>query len=193
MFDTCIKIILNDLNRYIKTKAGLNEDQVVYATHTDLATEQETTPNQYTNKVIMSLVDIVHQETAQNPNKYVRQGDQYIIKSLPINFYLYLLFSANFKGEHGIQGLNYLTKVIAFFHSKSYFTSKNTPDLPYPELEGMSVSLVKFDNEQKSALWGSLNATYMPSVLYKVGLIPVQDIPEAWPTAPEIDSIYKHR
>ncbi|OJW73573.1 MAG: hypothetical protein BGO68_02995 [Candidatus Amoebophilus sp. 36-38] len=187
MFDTCIKTILTDLNRHIKARTGLNEDQALYATYTDLASPAIN--NLYTNKVIMSVVDIVHQETTQSSNTYIQQGNNYIVKNLPINFYLYILFAAHFEAEHALEGLSYLARVIAFFNSKNYFTSKNTPDLTYPELDGISVSIINLDHEQKSSLWTCLKSTYMPSVVYKIGMIPIEDN-AIWPTVPPINEIY---
>jgi hypothetical protein len=190
VFDKCIKTILNELNSYIKTRAGINEDQVIYANYSDLATSKSNTANPYTNKIIMTLVDIVHQDTIQSAQTYVRQGNHYISKNSPINFYLHILFAAHFEDKHAIEGLSHLARVIAFFQFKNHFTSKNTPTLSYPELEGISVSLIELSYEQKSLLWRSLNSTYLPSVVYKIGMIPIEDKPEIWPEIPVISDLH---
>ena len=193
MFDTSIKTILADLNRHIKARTGLNEDPVVYATYTDLQSVTTNLTNVYANKITMSVVDIEHHETTQAPNTYIQQGNNYVIKNLPINFYLHILFSAHFEAAQSLQGLSNLTRVIAFFNFKNYFTAKNTPNLIYPELDGITVSIVNLDYEQRSHLWNCLQATYMPSVVYKMGMIPVHDDAEVWPTVPPVDQIYSHQ
>lgn len=189
MFDKCIKTILDDLNGYIRTRTGVNEDPVIYTNYSELATFKSDTTNSYTNKIIMSLVDIVHQDTIQNTQTYVRQGNHYITKNLPINFYLHVLFAAHFKDKYAIEGLSHLARVIAFFQAKNHFTSKNTPALSASELEGISASLIALDYEQKSVLWGCLKASYIPSVVYKIGMVPIEDTPEIWPEIPVISEL----
>jgi hypothetical protein len=179
-----------ELNRYIKTRTGAEEDQVLYLNYADLQSPpSRDTSIAYNNKVIMSVVDIVQETINQNPSTYVQQGNNYIIKNLPLNFYVHILFAANYKGSNAIRGLRYLASVIAFFQSKGHFTVQNTTALQTSDLEEFSAFMVKLDYQQKKALWSCLGTTYMPSVVYKVGMIPITDIPEMWPEIPAINKI----
>jgi hypothetical protein len=188
VFDTCVHTILNETNKYIKTRTGIDEDCVIYANYADLQYQQRN-DSIYKNRILVSVVDIVQETTNQNPTTYIQQGNNYIIKNLPANFYVYMLFAANYKDSRTVEGLKYLASVIAFFQSKNHFTIQNTPTLQVTNLEEFSAFPVKLDYQQKRALWGCLSTTYLPSVLYKIGIIPITDIPEIWPEIPAISTI----
>jgi len=189
VFDTCVHTILNEVNSYIKTRIGTNEEQVVYTNYADLELQQRATSANHKNKIIMSVVDIVQEAINQNPNTYVQQGNNYIIKNLPVNFYVHILFAANYKDSQVLEGLKYLSSIVAFFQYKNHFTTQNTPTLQTSNLEEFSAFLVKLDYQQKEALWSCLNTTYMPSVVYKIGMIPITDMPTFWQEIPAINKI----
>jgi len=189
VFDTCVHTILNETNRYIKTRTGTDEDCVVYANYADLQSQQRNDSITYKNKIIVSVVDLVQETTNQNPTTYIQQGNNYIIKNLPANFYVYMLFAANYKDSRAVEGLKYLASVIAFFQFKNHFTTQNTPTLQNTNLEEFSALLMKLDYQQKEALWSCLNTTYMSSVVYKIGMIPITDTPEIWPEIPALSTI----
>lgn len=187
MLDNYLQIILAEVNSYIKTKRASTEDRVIYSNYTDL--QLSPTPTTYDDKIIMSLVDIRQEDNQNNPAKYVPQGNHYVLRPRPINFYIYLLFAINFKGEQALTGLQYLSHLINFFQNKNTFTFQNTPSLQADNAGEFSISLVKLDYQEKRALWGSLHATYVPSLLYKVGLIPITDMAMLWPEVPAISDI----
>ena len=188
MFNICVETILIELNRYIKIRIPSTEDAVIYLNYIDLKTQQKESESLYENKIIMSLVDIAQEDISCNPKTYIQQGDKYILKNLPTNFYINLLFATNFKGNNALTGLKYLTLVIAFFQSNNHFTNKNTPSLQATNLEEFSVSLVKLEGQQKNDLWKCLDITYQPSILYKAGLIPIVDV-DIWTDTPVIQEI----
>jgi len=182
-----LQTLLTEANSYIKTKTASIEDQVICLNYTDL--QISPAPGTYDNKIIMSLVDIRQEDNNHNPQKYIQQGNHYVLRTVPMNFYIYLLFATHFKGEQALAGLRYLSSIIAFFQSKPTFTTQNTPSLQVDDLGEFSISLVKLDYQEKSALWSSLQATYTPSVLYKVGMVPIADTPTRYPEVPAITDI----
>ncbi len=191
VLETYLQTILTEANSYIKTKTASTEDWVIYLNYTDL--QLSPTPATYDNKIIMSLVDIQQEDNNHNPQKYVQQGNHYVLRAVPMNFYIYLLFATNFKGEQALAGLRYLSSIIACFQSKNTFTTQNTPSMQVDGIGEFPISLVKLDYQEKSALWSSLQATYTPSVLYKVGMVPVADTPTMlWPEVPAISDITLH-
>lgn len=171
----------------MKTQTGSTEDWVIYLNYTDLQLSPALAA--YDHKIIMSLVDIRPEDSNHNPTKYIQQGNNYVLRTVPMNFYIYLLFATNFKGENALAGLRYLSAIIALFQAKNTFTPQNTPSLQVNGLGEFSISLVKLDYQEKSALWSSLQTTYTPSVLYKVGMIPIADTPMPYPEIPAINDI----
>lgn len=93
-----------------------------------------------------------------------------------INLNLFLLITANFNDYD--TGLKFLSGAIRFFQSKSVFTPDNTPGLD-PVVKKLIVELHSLSFEQQNHLWGSLGAKFMPSVLYKVRMLSIQEAQKA--------------
>jgi len=84
-----------------------------------------------------------------------------------------MLFSAYFPNDYN-EALKMLSLVIAYFQKMKQFTTANSPDLP-PQLQNLSVELFTLGLEQQNHLWGALGAKYIPSVVYKMRLVPIVD------------------
>jgi hypothetical protein len=130
----------------------------------------------------MSLVNIEEEKvmksqktTAVDINGLV----SHINPELKIN--LYLLIAAHFKKYN--TGLEFLSGVIRFFQSKSVFTHQNTPALD-KAIQKLIVELYTLNFEQQNHLWGALGAKYLPSVMYKIRLLSVQESQKADEEAP---------
>eukprot|EP01132_Coremiostelium_polycephalum_P000723 gene723-896_t len=188
VFDTCIHTVLTELNNYLRTRAGYTET-VQYSNYAELYMQELSTSEDHRNRIVMSVVGITPENMNQNPTRYVPQGNGYIIQNMPINFYLHVLFSANYQGNSAIEGLKYLSYVVAFFQSKDHFTLQNTPSLQGTSLKEFSAFLVKSDYHQKEALWSGLNTAHTPSLIYKIGTIPIADVPAVWPQVAAINKI----
>lgn len=65
----------------------------------------------------------------------------------------------------------------------------NMPMLQQLDLSNLSLELMKLSYQEKSALWTCIGAPYMPSVLYKLGIIPVEDKGATRSIVPEIRDI----
>jgi hypothetical protein len=75
--------------------------------------------------------------------------------------------------------LQYLSLIIKFFQHKNVFTPQNTlPDngLTFdPSVEKVIVDMVSMNAEQVNHLWATLGGKYLPSVLYKMRTITIED------------------
>lgn len=64
----------------------------------------------------MSVVDLVKEERGSTDEEYIPQSSGgYITQSQPINFSIYVLFSTYSKLGHALEGLKYLSLVIALY------------------------------------------------------------------------------
>ncbi|MGM9475491.1 DUF4255 domain-containing protein [Pedobacter sp. GSP4] len=97
---------------------------------------------------------------------------------------LYVLISANFNqaGTESptldyLEGLKKLSQVISFFQSKNVFTQANSPLLATMDsnIERLSAELFSFNFEQMNHFWSIIGHSYLPSVLYKIRMITVQE------------------
>ena len=190
MIDSCLDLMRNELNARIKDRTGVREEKVVL---TNLGRQIDLDEAHLANKTVMSVVDIVQEEQGSTDEEYVPQGDgSYITQSQPIKFNVYILFSAYYKLDHVLEGFKYLSLVIAFFQSKNYFDVSNTSPLQQLGLDNLSMELVNLSYQEKSALWKRISTPYVPSVLYKLGIIPVEDTEARGIRVPEIKDIVIH-
>ena len=170
MLHHCTNIILSEANRYVKSKVNTQQSPISIA-----ILEKSKIESNYTNGIIMRLVDIASVELRSNPNEYVPQGDGFVMRKAPEAFNLYFLFSTSYKESSFLKDLEILSYIAEFFQHKSHFDTQNTPSLQEIGMENFSVELVKMTTSEKSMLWNSLNVPYSPSLLYKIGLIFVGD------------------
>lgn len=121
----------------------------------------------------LTLINIEEERVnkAQSPVAMTQAGKTiYVNPELRLN--LYLLLSANFTTY--LTGIKYLSSVIGFFQSKHVFTPADTPSLD-PSMEKLVVELYSLNLEQQNHLWGYLGGKYLPSVVYKVRLVIIQE------------------
>lgn len=96
---------------------------------------------------------------------------------------LYILISANFQDTTGqesddyVEGLKQLSYVISFFQAKNVFTIDNSPALADfdPSIRKLIVELYSYSFEQLYNFWTVVGTKYLPSVLYRVRLLRIQE------------------
>ena len=130
------------------------------------------------NKVIISLVNIEEEKTLKNDPFYIRRNDpqngEQIEKRNPTLYVnLYVLISC---ADEYLTALERLSIVVEYLQGKNVFTAANSePDELYPEkVEKIILDLFSLNFEQINHLWGILGGKYVPSVLYKMRLLPIQ-------------------
>lgn len=129
-----------------------------------------------TDTVMMSLVNIEEETTLKNGSAY-RQIDAFtkarVNPVLYMNFYV--LFAINSTNETNyLNALLLLSNVIGFFQHKCVFTRDNTPVLD-PKIEKLIAELYSPNFEQLNHLWAMLGGKYMPSVLYRIRMLMIED------------------
>ncbi len=125
------------------------------------------------NKVVLSMVNI-EQDSVYKPVeafKRVEGGKSQRINP-QININLYVLFVANLSVY--TEAMKSIAHVISFFQLN--------PSFDYADFAGekgpkgrLSFDLFSMTFEQQNNLWSVLGAKYMPSVVYKVGMLEIQD------------------
>ncbi len=125
------------------------------------------------NTIGVTLVNIEEERVVKSQKAYTTAYDGSIVYCNPnIKLNLFVLLIANF-GDYKT-GLQYLSGVIRYFQYKNVFTSENTPTLDVG-IEKLIVELYSMNFEQQNNLWSSLGAKYMPSVLYRVRMLTIQE------------------
>lgn len=127
------------------------------------------------DSVVMTIVNIEEEKTLKNTPPYIRKGDSIEKRNPTLFLNLYVLFSC--PADEYLNAVEYISQVIGFFQTKNVFTPENissgSGNFP-KKIEKIVMELVTLNFEQLNHLWGILGGKYMPSVMYKLRLIPVQ-------------------
>ena len=129
------------------------------------------------NTICLSLLNINEDASMRNPMIKKRvEGTKVYTQTPGISLDLSIIFIANFPNDY-VSELNYITKIIEFFQKKDTFTLANTPSLKkqdrYFEQLVFKLSTTKLEDQHN--IWSLLGIKYMPSVMYSVGKILVQE------------------
>jgi hypothetical protein len=125
----------------------------------------------------LTLVNIEEERNARSPNNYVKLNDKIEYRSPKLHLNLYCLFSVNHSSYD--TALQYLSLILQFFQHKNVITAKNTPAdnglTLDPRIEKLIFDMVSMNAEQVNHLWATLGGKYLPSVLYKVRMITLEE------------------
>ncbi|MCB0580436.1 MAG: DUF4255 domain-containing protein [Phaeodactylibacter sp.] len=173
MLDTALNILLEELTQYIDLRFKPPEPKVVFS---NLIDQDGSVAISGENQIVMSLVDIQEERFQAYKPQFAQKGDGTFRKeNHPIHLNLYVLFSAYFEARSVMEGVKLLSAVISFFQSKYIYTKQNAPGLSGSNIEKLIVEMNNTNLQDKSYLWGMIGAKYMPSVLYKVRMLTIQE------------------
>ncbi len=194
MIHATLNFLTKSINNFLKIKNGLDEDKI-FLTHVS-----DDSGIAIPNKSLgLSLVNIEEEKVFKEQNTTFINSEgivEYRNPELKLN--LYILVTANFQdkladddSDDYYEGLKQLSHVISFFQSKNVFTNDNSPLLASedPNIKKLILELYSYSFEQMYNFWSVLGTKYLPSVLYKVRMIKVQEdelISDAFPIE-EID------
>lgn len=123
------------------------------------------------DKLILSLVNIEEDRIAKTPDNFIRQGLTTIYRNLPLHFNITLIFSATHNYE---KALPLIEGVIRFFQVKNVFDKSNTTGLD-EEINRVVFDLTSLNLEQMHQLWTSLGGKYIPSVIFKMRMMQIDE------------------
>lgn len=170
MLDIALKFLASELNTYLLTRTGTEFGAVQLGRVVDDAGKWAIKEDH----LGLALVNVEEERTVkvQVPEPQLVNGRQ-VLREPVLKLNLYLLFAANFKLYD--VGLQYLSLVLAFFQSHPLFTRDRTPGLD-PQIERLAADLQSPGFEQLNQMWAFIGGKQLPSVLYRVRLVLVQDL-----------------
>lgn len=127
------------------------------------------------NVLVFSLVSIQKDPIASNA--FPKKPDivaESVSKAAPLHLNLYIVLGAYYKPEQIADGLDTLTIAMSFLQGKPLWNAQNSPGLP-SGLEKLIFEMEPCDFHQLSHIWGTVGAKYLPSVLYKIRMIIIDD------------------
>ena len=172
IYDT-LKFLSEEVNRYLSLKMGVLAEPRLKIGNISLALDNTLIgENSLAGKAILSLVNVEEDKVAKQQENYSRTDSATQYKSPPLYLNLYILFSIN-KPEYD-DCLKWLGHIMQFFQHQQVFTPITHPGLD-PKIPRVVVDLFSLNFEQVNHLWSTLGGKYMPSVLYKVRQISVDE------------------
>lgn len=183
MIDNVLKIIANEVNKYIVRKLDPDRDpsstkriatgNVTKVFESDASGSRS---DALAAPGILSLVNL-EEERSSKTNNFVRVNDKIEYRNPKIQLNLYCLFALNHSSYD--TSLQYLSLIIQFFQYRGVIDHKNTPPenglALDPKVEKLIFDMVSMNAEQVNHLWATLGGKYLPSVLFKVRMITIED------------------
>ena len=182
MISQVFRILIDDhLTPFLKQKTG---DDQIFVIPANISEINESNQEKITGKIIMSLVNIEEDRTNNvNDTRYRKdltdRRPPVANMRPPVYINLYILFASNFeneiKGEKYLNGLHLISQIVSFFQSQNVFNPENSPNLKAHDIEELIFELRSLTFPDLNNLWGILGSKYMPSVLYKVRLLTINE------------------
>lgn len=173
MINESLQFIADELNKYLVLKMGpANEPPRLILGNVSRLFDGEVAATGLVNRVILSLVNVEEDRVAKQQENFVRTDVSTRYKNPQLYLNLYILFSANRTGY--ADALQHLSYILQFFQFQHVFTPITHPDLD-PRIQKLIVDLCTLNFEQVNHLWSTLGGKYIPSVLYKVRQITIDE------------------
>lgn len=176
MIKEALEYLAREFNRELNNNANDSMFVLDNVARLDLDSDAQSSGNQ--SKVLITLVNIEEEKTLKNDPFYIRKNDpqngEQIEKRNPtLHVNLYVLISC---ADKYTNALTWVDKVVEYLQGKYVFTAETAdPGDGYPDnVEKIILDLFSLNFEQINHLWGILGGKYVPSVLYKMRLLPIQ-------------------
>jgi len=170
VIQTTLELITQRLNEFIGNAIPGNEDWVILSNLVD----HEGRPYEGAkNKMVVFLANIQHETVVSTWKRTVPAGDTYAAIAPPLYINLFVLFIANFYDKNYPDGLGMISRTISFFQQSPCFTHENLPGLD-PIIDKLTFDMDNLDLVGLNYLIGMTGTKYLPSVYYKIRLIPFQ-------------------
>jgi hypothetical protein len=177
MIDKTLDFIRAQLNSYLQAKLSLlpNEDAIILSNVSQLNESQPNSGGDDNDpqNAFLSLINIEEDRISKSPENFVRSFDGSIVYKNPKVFLnLYILFAVNLSTY--TESLKRLSYIIQFFQHQNVFTPLTSPSIP-DGVEELIVDLMSLSYQDLNNLWGILGSRYLPSVMYKMRMIGINE------------------
>ncbi len=174
MLDKALLFLEREVNRYFDAHFGPSTQKWVTIGNVAKYAESESGSGmeESSARALLTLVNIEEDRIAKSPDNYFRTSEGIIYRNPEILLNLYVLFSAI--GNSYSLALETVGLIIQCFQGVNVFDRSTHPDLD-PSLEKLTLELYTLNFEQINHLWSTLGGKYLPSALYKLRLVGIED------------------
>jgi len=171
MINKALEILRDEIHDFLKLKPDLNigNQQTISLSNIVDSDGKIEIPD---NSLGLTLVNIEEERVMKSQTASAVNNNTVTYFNPEIKLNLYILITTNF-GDYPT-ALKYISYVISFFQSKNVFNHQNSPKLD-AQIEKLILDLYTVTFEQQNYLWGALGSKLLPSVMYKVRMLVVQE------------------
>lgn len=176
MLEQAMSFLAAQLNAYLVSRFPGHPEIAVAS---GLCTPDGTLSPDIQNKMVITLINVERETVVALSNFTPTNGNGYARGNPPLYLNLYVLVSASFPSQYAT-ALQLLGRTLGYFQGNPNFDAQNSVNFP-TSMNKLSVELVNLNLTELSTLWSTLGVDYMPSVLYKIRMLSLQ---EAWMSEP---------
>ena len=163
-----LKFITEEINKYLAQKMGMITDpRIILGNVSQLADSK--TPN----TAVLTLINVEENRITREHENYIKTVNGVTYKAPPLLVNLYILFAFNL--SEYTESLKCLSYVFQFFQFQPTFTQITHPELEKYKIEKLVVELHSLNFEQINHLWSVSGGKYMPSVMYKIRQVMIDE------------------
>jgi hypothetical protein len=169
MLDTTLAFLAAELSAYLAAHSGTGAPEV----RPERVVDSKGEPTVDDATLTLTLVNVEEERVfrEQLPTHELVDGRNRV-REPELKLNLHLLLTAHF--GHYPEALKNLSLAMTFFQARSHFAAERYPALD-PRIGRLSVELLSPTYEQLNQVWAFLGAKQLPSVLYRVRLLQLQD------------------
>lgn len=169
MIDTTLSFLANEVNAHLLKRTGTDLGAISVGALCDdrgLWTQAVDT-----TRLSLFQIDEERSTREQLPERTLVGGREVVLPP-PLKLHLVLLFAGRFQQYD--QALRTLSLILAFFQARPLFTPASSPALP-EGVERIAMDLLSYGPEQMNQMWACLGAKHLPSVVYRLRMVALQD------------------
>lgn len=186
MLDIAIRFLADEVNTFLKKRAlsatGIGE--VVMGQIVDDAGKWATAAD----NIGMMLMNVEEDRImrSQMPD-YAYVNGSHVVLQPDLKLNLSVMFHTRpSTPDKYAQSLRFLSNLMTFFQAHPVFTPDEYPGLD-PRIDKLAVEMQSLTSEALNQIWTYLGSKYLPSVVYKVRMVVLQDLEPASIGAPITD------
>lgn len=185
MIDVSLKFLVDEANAYLQRRLNSDFGKVELGALVDDKGNWVVTKD--TVRLTLFQIEEERHARAQMPQQVIVDGRSVTLPP-PLAVNLVVLFAASFATYS--EGLRQLSLLLTFFQAHPLFTPADYPALP-PGVDRLAIELVNYGPEQANQMWTCLGAKHLPSVVYRIRMLVLQD-QEPGATGTPILDIHTH-
>lgn len=169
MLDKALFFFADELNAYLQARTGVLGTKVKVS-----AIVNEDGKYAMDAESIAITILNIEEETIikDHTRQYVYQSGQHKVLNPKLNLNLMVMFSAKFTVYD--QALKYISHVLTFFQNNNSFSPNTYPSLDNT-VEKLNIELQRLSFDELNQVWAFIGGKQLPSVIYKVRMIAIQD------------------